>query len=349
MTSKKFILDLSYEEILQTLLGWGEQEYRTNQIWEGLYSNLWNTTTEFTTLSKALRERLSQEFIFSHLVPIKKLVSDDGQTTKTLLKLPDGKTIEAVLMEYESRRTLCISTQIGCSLGCKFCATGQMGFIRNLSSGEIIEQVLFYARILRDKGEKITNIVYMGMGEPFLNYEATMKSIGGLNHPDGFNLGARRFTISTVGIIPKIQEFTKEKSQVNLAISLHAADNQLRSSLLPINNKYPIEQLLEACRNYVTHTGRRITFEWALINNINDSNNQADKLGKLLKHLNCHINIVPLNPTEGFTGEHSRPDQVIEFQNTLKRYNIPFSIRVRRGIDIEAGCGQLASLNLANI
>jgi len=349
MTSKKFILNLSYEEIQQILLNWGEKEYRAKQIWEGLYSNLWNTSTEFTTLSKNLRERLSQEFIFSHLDQIKKLVSQDGHTTKTLFILPDGKTIEAVLMDYKNRHTLCISTQVGCSLGCKFCATGQMGLQRNLSSGEIIEQVLFYARTLRDKGEKINNVVYMGMGEPFLNYKATMKSIRGLNKPDGFNLGTRRFTISTVGIVPKIQEFTKEKGQVNLAISLHAADNRLRSSLLPINKKYPIEQLIEACRNYVIHTGRRVTFEWALINNINDSNNQADKLGKLLKNLNCHINIIPLNPTKGFNGEKSRPDQVIEFQNTLARYNIPCTVRVRRGIEIQAGCGQLVSKKSVNI
>ena len=181
------------------------------------------------------------------------------------------------------------------------------------------------------------------MGEPFLNFDATMNSYSNLNNPNGFNLGARRFTISTVGIIPKILEFTEERNQINLAISLHAADNQLRSSLLPINKKYPLEQLLEACHKYVSHTGRRITFEWALIQGINDSNNQADKLGRLLKNLNCHVNLIPLNPTEGFPREKSKPNQVKDFKRILERYNIPCTVRVRRGIDIQAGCGQLAS------
>jgi 23S rRNA (adenine2503-C2)-methyltransferase len=343
MPNTRFIYDFSFEELKDIFDGWGEPAFRATQMWEGLYSHLWETPKNFTNIPKALQIKLANEFLFSHLTPLKKIVSRDGRTTKTLLGLPNGNAVETVLMEYDKRRTLCISTQVGCAVGCKFCATGQMGFRKNLSSGEIIEQVLFYARILREREEKVTNIVYMGMGEPFLNYDSTLKSIKQLNHSKGFNLGARHFTISTVGIIPQIKRFTQEKSQINLAISLHAADNQLRSSLMPINDKYPIEDLIEACQEYVKVTGRRVTFEWALIHQINASIEQADKLSKLLKGLNCHVNIIPLNPTLGFDGEKALPHQVDEFKGVLERHHIPCTVRVRRGIEIQAGCGQLAS------
>jgi 23S rRNA (adenine2503-C2)-methyltransferase len=343
MAEKRLIYNFSFEELKGILDKWDEPTFRATQIWDGLYSQLWKSPEEFTNIPKALHITLDNEFSFSHLTQLNKIVSSDGYTTKTLLGLPDGSAIEAVLMEYDQRLTLCISTQVGCAVGCKFCATGQMGFRKNLSGGEIIEQVLFYARFLRERGEKVTNIVYMGMGEPFLNYDSTLASIKRLNHSTGFNLGARRFTISTVGIIPKIQKFTQEKSQINLAISLHAADNQLRSTLLPINAKYPIEKLIETCHDYVKHTGRRVTFEWALIHNKNDSPEQAEKLSKLLRGLNSHVNVIPLNPTIGFDGKKALPHQVEEFKRVLDNNNIPCTVRVRRGIDIQAGCGQLAS------
>ncbi|MGD8458135.1 MAG: 23S rRNA (adenine(2503)-C(2))-methyltransferase RlmN [Anaerolineales bacterium] len=343
MPEKRFIYDFSYKELKVLLDGWGEPSFRITQIWEGLYSHLWNRPEEFPNIPKTLQSKFANEFSLSHLTPQKELVSADGYTNKTLLGLPDGTAVEAVLMEYDKRRTLCISTQVGCAVGCRFCATGQMGFQKNLTSGEIIEQVLFYARSLRKMGEKVTNIVYMGMGEPFLNYEATLESIKRLNHPEGFNLGARRFTISTVGIIPQIEKFTQEKSQINLAISLHAADNKLRSSLIPINEQYPIEDLMEVCQAYINHTGRRVTFEWALIHQINDSIEQAEKLSKLLKGMNCHVNVIPLNPTTDFDGKKALPQQVDAFTSILEKNKIPCTVRVRRGIDIQAGCGQLAS------
>lgn len=343
MPEKRLIYDYSYEDLKALLNGWGEPSFRTTQIWEGLYSHLWNSPEDITNIPKGLQTKLANEFSFSHLTPQKELVSADGYTKKKLLGLPDGTAVEAVLMEYDKRRTLCISTQVGCAVGCKFCATGQMGFRRNLTSGEIIEQVLFYARNLRERGERVSNIVYMGMGEPFLNYEASLASINCLNHPEGFNLGARRFTISTVGIIPKIKKFTQEKSQINLAISLHAADNKLRASLIPISEKYPIEELMEACRAYINHTGRRVTFEWALIHQINDTIEQAEKLSRLLKGMNCHVNVIPLNTTTDFDGKKALPRQVDAFTSVLEKNKIPCTIRVRRGIDIQAGCGQLAS------
>jgi len=245
-------------------------------------------------------------------------------------------------MRYSKRRTLCISTQAGCAMGCVFCATGQMGFKRNLTSGEIVEQVLFYARMLHTEDEEVTNVVVMGMGEPFHNYHATMAAIDRLNHPDGFNLGARRFTISTVGLVPMIRKFTAEQRQVNLAVSLHASDDELRSSLLPVNRKYSIDEVLAACRDYVDQTHQRITFEWALIRDVNDSPEQARKLALRLHGLLCHVNVIPLNPTERYAGKATTRQRAVIFRAELEKLGIPCSIRLRRGIDIQAGCGQLA-------
>jgi 23S rRNA (adenine2503-C2)-methyltransferase len=246
-------------------------------------------------------------------------------------------------MRYESRRTLCISTQAGCAMGCVFCATGQMGFKRHLSSGEIVEQVLYYARLLKKQDEKVTNIVIMGMGEPFHNYDNTLAAIDRLNDPQGMNLGERRFTISTVGLVPAIRRFAAEKRQINLAISLHASDDELRSSLLPIDKKYPITELLAACREYIQSTHRRLTFEYALIQEVNDSVEQAQALAGLLRGMLCHVNVIPLNPTHRYAGKATTHQRAEAFKAALDKVGIPCTIRIRRGIDIQAGCGQLAS------
>jgi 23S rRNA (adenine2503-C2)-methyltransferase len=336
------IYDLDFESWVETLTGWGEPTYRARQIWQGFYQNLWQSPQDFTNLPEKLRQRLSEEFRFSNLYPRSALQSNDGETRKTLFELPDKRAIETVLMRYSNRRTLCISTQAGCAMGCVFCATGQMGFRRNLTSGEIIEQVLFYARQLQTIGERVTNVVVMGMGEPFHNYDATMQAIDRMNRPDGFNFGARRFTISTVGLVPAIRRFAEEKRQVNLAVSLHAANDDLRSSLLPINRKYPLDMLIQACREYVDHTHRRITFEWALIQGVNDTLDQAKELCSRLEGLLCHVNVIPLNPTKRYTGLASTKKQAQIFKSELEKYGVPCTIRLRRGIDIQAGCGQLA-------
>jgi 23S rRNA (adenine2503-C2)-methyltransferase len=257
--------------------------------------------------------------------------------------LGDEKAIETVLMRYQNRRTLCISSQSGCALGCVFCATGQTGLNRNLSSGEIVEQVLVFKRSLKQNSEGLTNVVVMGMGEPFHNYVQTLAAIDRLNHPAGMNLGARRFTISTVGLIPQILRFANEKRQINLAVSLHAADDNLRSSILPINIKYPLRDLFDACQQYVDITHRRITFEWALIDGVNDSLEQANQLIGLIKDMLCHVNIIPLNPTDGYNGSATSNLQAQQFQSHLEQHGVPCTIRVRRGIDIHAGCGQLAT------
>jgi 23S rRNA (adenine2503-C2)-methyltransferase len=348
---KPLIYDLGYSKLSEVIHSWGEPEFRATQIWHGLYINLWESPDQFTNLPRVLRYRLDDTFKFRSLLPGIVLTSQDGETTKTLFHLPDNQSIETVLMRYNQRRTLCISSQAGCAMACVFCATGQMGFRRNLTSGEIIEQMLHYARLLKSAGERVTNIVVMGMGEPFHNYDETMAAIDRMNDPQGFNLGARRFTISTVGLIPAIVRFTSEKRQINLAISLHAADDEVRSSLLPANRKYPLEPLLNACKDYVEKTGRRITFEWALIRDVNDTHEQGVKLAERLQQFRrggsalCNVNVIPLNPTHRYRGKATTRERAELFRSTLENSGIPCTIRVRRGIDIQAGCGQLAVEN----
>jgi 23S rRNA (adenine2503-C2)-methyltransferase len=336
------IYDLDLPQLIGILRDWGEPKFRAKQIWQGLYKNFWVSPDDFSNLPKSLRNKLKDSFSFSHLQPTTSLASNDGETQKTLFYLPDKLPIETVRMRYEKRRTLCVSTQSGCAMGCSFCATGQMGYLRHLSSGEIIEQVLYFARELAKTKEQITNIVFMGMGEPFHNYDATLAAISRMNHPDGMKLGARRFTISTVGMIPAIKRFAREQCQINLAISLHAADDQLRSSMLPINKRYPIADLISAVKEYTDLTHRRVTFEWALIQGVNDTAEQAKKLATLLQGMLAHVNVIPLNPTDDFDGRATTPEQARKFQSILEDQGIPCSIRIRRGIDIQAGCGQLA-------
>jgi 23S rRNA (adenine2503-C2)-methyltransferase len=341
--TKPFVFDLDFEEIKALLVTWGEPAYRAQQIWKGLYQNLWASPEEFTNLPKSLKEKLGQEINWLGLVPDVVLQSKDGETIKTLFRLPDDRAIEAVLMRYDERRTLCISTQAGCAMGCVFCATGQMGFKRHLTRGEIISQVLYYARQLKEQGEQVTNVVVMGMGEPFHNYQNTLQAIDRLNDPNGLNLGARRFTISTVGLVPMIRKFADEKRQINLAISLHQSNDEQRSALLPVNKKYPISEVLDACRYYVDQTGRRVTFEWALIRDVNDTPEAARHLASLLKGLICHVNVIPLNPTQKYSGQATTRERAQAFSQVLNDAGIPCTIRIRRGIDIQAGCGQLAS------
>src|SRR5512142_1751518 len=343
-----FIYDLGLDRITDFLKEWNEPSYRAKQIWQGLYQHFYDSPEQFTTLPKSVREKLAPLCV-SPLKPKLYLDSSDGQTRKTLFELQDGRVIEAVLMRYDpntftgkSRRTLCISTQAGCAMGCVFCATGQMGFRRHLSSGEIVAQVLYYARMLEQENQNVTNIVLMGMGEPFHNYNNTMAAIDRLNDPGGYSFGARRFTISTVGLVPMIRRFADEKRQVNLAISLHAADDESRVSMLPINKKYKIDEVLDVCRYYVSQTGRRITFEWALIHGVNDTPEVARKLASRLKGLLCHVNAIPLNPSTGYEGRATDRQRAALFKEALEQAGIPCTIRMKRGIDIQAGCGQLA-------
>ena len=292
-------------------------------------------------LPKKLRDKLKEDISFTHLNPLIDLLSTDGWTRKILFALPDNSQIETVLMGYNTRRTACISTQAGCGLGCTFCATGQAGLQRNITSGEIVEQVLFFSRVLQKKNDKLTNLVFMGMGEPFANYKQVMQAVDTLTDVDGFNFGARRITISTVGLVPMIEEFADENRQVNLAVSLHAANDKLRESMLPINKKYPLDVLIPACIDYTQKTNRRISFEWALIDDVNDTPEQAKELVNLIGGILCHVNFIPLNPTKGFKGHESNHKKIREFRDLLFKNGIPNTLRIRRGIDINAGCGQL--------
>ena len=340
---KPLIYDLTLDELIESVTHLGAEPYRARQLWHGIYGQLSLDPDQIQTLPGELRLSLKKTFRFASLQETTSVHSEDGATEKALYRLDDGTSIEAVLMRYERRRTACISTQAGCAMGCVFCATGQMGFQRNLTAGQIVEQVLHISRRLKRDSDRLTNIVVMGMGEPFHNFDATLRAVDILNDPDGFNFGARRFTISTVGLVPMIERFTRLNSQVNLAISLHAATDALRESLLPVNRRYPLKALMAACREYVERTKRRISFEWALIEGVNDTPGQAEALADWIRGMNCHVNLIPLNPTRGYQGLASRDENVSRFQALLEGYGISTTVRLRRGIEIQAGCGQLAT------
>jgi 23S rRNA (adenine2503-C2)-methyltransferase len=335
------IYDLSYDELTDLLIELGEPKFRTKQVWQWLYKKYVTDFAEMRNVPKALIEKLQAKVAIHTAVIASEQFSKDGRTHKILFQLPDGQLIETVLMRYEKRRTLCISTQAGCAMGCVFCATGQMGFFRNLTVGEIVAQVLYFAHELAQTDEHVTNIVMMGMGEPLHNYDNTLAALDRLTEEQSFNLGARKITISTVGLVPAIRRYADEQRQTPLAISLHAATDEERNKLIPINGRYPIDDLMDACDYYIAKTGRRLTFEWALISGENDTIEQARALGNLLHGMLCHVNLIPLNPTAGYSGGPSSKERVDGFINELSLYGVSSTVRVRRGIDIQAGCGQL--------
>ena len=343
MSSRRLIYDLTLEELQVWASALGQPAYRSRQIWEWLYSSLVRTPAQMTNLPAGLRLALGETYSFPPPEASASLASTDGHTEKVLLDLEGGAQIEAVLMRYRTRRTACISTQAGCGMGCVFCATGQMGLLRNLSAGEIVLQVLAFERRLRAIGEHLSNIVVMGMGEPFHNYEATMLALERLTDPAGMGLSPRRITISTVGLVPMIERYTREGRRANLAVSLHAATDDLRNALVPINRRYALRELFEACREYVRQSGRRLSFEWALIQDVNDTPEQAQALLPWLRGLTCHVNLIPLNPTAGYGGESSAVERARAFQRIVRSAGISCTVRLRRGIDVQAGCGQLAT------
>jgi 23S rRNA (adenine2503-C2)-methyltransferase len=333
------LYELTLDQLTALFQQWGEPRFRAKQVWDWLYTNPVDSFDRMANLPKPLRERLAAETTLGALEIVTERSSRDG-TVKRLYRLPDGQLIESVLMPYDDdRRTACISTQAGCAMGCVFCATGQMGFARHLTAAEIVEQAVRYAALLHAEGDRLSNIVLMGMGEPFHNYNNTIEAIRRLM--DQLGIGARHITVSTVGLVPQIRRFAEEGLQVRLAISLHAATNDERSALLPVNRRWELDELLAACQEYIEKTGRRITFEWALIRGENDTPEQATMLGKLLQGMLCHVNLIPLNPTGGFDGKPSNTEAVNEFIDILERYGVSATVRVRRGIDIDAGCGQL--------
>ena len=339
------------EDLAETL---GEPKYRAKQVQTWVYQRLALSFEEMTDLPKFFRQGLAGETRLHSLVPVREVAGHDG-TVKALFTLADDKTIESTLMPYpntrgRSRCTVCVSTQVGCPIGCPFCATGQQGFERNLTSGEIIDQVLYFARHLRRRESPgctlerpVTNLVFMGMGEPLANYDALLLAVGRLNSPEGFGLGARHMSVSTAGLVPQIERLSRENLQIGLAVSLHAGENKLRDRLVPINRKYPLERLLPACRKYYQATGRRPSFEYVLFDGINDSISQARSLVRLTAGWNCHVNLIQANRTADRAYQPSPEKAVLAFERELRRSGVNCTLRQPRGQDIDAGCGQLRS------
>ena len=360
-TTKKIdLLALTLPQLQQWLKEQGEPSFRAKQIYNWLYTHLVTDFAEMTNLPQSLRSRLAQEASIGPIVVRRELHSKDDRTRKILLELPDGKLIESVLMLYpplgesSARATVCVSSQAGCAFGCTFCATGQMGFERHLSAGEIVVQVLYFARELRKapwvaRGlpdskpiDHITNIVLMGMGEPLHNYDNVLRALHILNSPDGFNLGARHMTVSTVGLVPAIRKLSQEPLQVHLAISLHAPTDELRGQTMPVNRKYPLSELLAAFEDYIAATRRQVTFEYVLLAGVNDTPTHAHQLGELLAPLAqfAHVNCIPVNATAaGY--RPPEPEAIRTFRDILFQHGVSNSVRAERGDDIAAACGQL--------
>ena len=345
MTNLYRILPEEMDNIATSL---GQPRYRADQLLRALYHESPKTISDIHQIPSAMQDTLvAAGYTIGHENEVHRVVSKDGHTTKLLLEFDEKTMIETVLMQYNispekthPRSTVCVSTQVGCPMGCVFCATGQMGFEKNLKAEEIVLQVLHFARLLRQRNEHITNLVFMGMGEPLANYDETIRAIRILTHPRAFGLGQRSITISTVGVIPAIDKLADEDIQVKLAISLHAPNNELRKKLVPTAGPHSVEELILAAKRYFKKTGRRVTFEYALIDGINDSNAVASELAQLLKGNGAHVNLIPMNPT---AGGFSRPPRkrILAFQQILRDGGVNCTVRVEKGSEISAACGQL--------
>ena len=338
----KNIKDYDLEDLKENLQSIGEKPYRAEQIFKWLYVDKVKSFDEMTNLSLELRDKLKQNYNICNFKIIKKLESVDG-TKKYLFDILDGNAIETVLMEYHHGKTICVSSQVGCKMGCKFCASTGIPFVRNLTAGEIVEQIL---AVEDDIKKKISNIVFMGIGEPLDNYENVVKAIRIINNQKGLNIGARHISVSTSGLVPKIYDLAKENIQCTLSVSLHATNNEKRSSMMPVNNMYNIEQLIKACKDYINLTNRRISFEYALAKDNNDNLEDAKELVNLLKGMICHVNLIPINKIENGKFTKSSNENIIKFRDYLNENGIVATIRRELGSDIDAACGQLRRQNL---
>jgi 23S rRNA (adenine2503-C2)-methyltransferase len=344
--AKVSLLRLLPEELENVMVDLGQPRYRADQVLRAAWHESPASFDEMRQLPAVLRVQLAERYTLDAATEVRRAVSDDGGTTKLLLRMGDGTLIETVLMQYPEpgerrpRSTVCVSTQAGCAMGCLFCATGQMGFERNLKAEEIVTQVLHIARLLRERGEHVTNVVFMGMGEPLANYAETIRAIRLLTHRNAFGLGQRHITISTVGLIHAIDRLAGEGLQVGLAISLHAPSDELRQRLVPTAGPTSVGDLVSAAKRYFKKTGRRVTFEYALIAGQNDSEDTARALARLLQGSGAHVNLIPVNPTAGGYG---RPERraVLAFERVLREAGINCTVRVEKGSEISAACGQL--------
>lgn len=327
------------EELAAWMAELGEPAYRGRQLARWLHARGARSFEEMTDLPAALRRRLPEVVRLTTLRVLRRTTSADRSTTKYLLECPDGSTVESVWMRYaDGRRSACVSTQVGCGMGCTFCATGLSGLGRNLTAGEITDQVHV---MQQDQGERVTHVVFMGMGEPLANLDATVRAVRLLNAPYGLRVGIRRITVSTVGLVPQIRRLAELRLGCTLAVSLHAPDDDLRSQLVPVNRRYPIAELLDACREYVARVGRRVTFEYVLLEGVNDTPDHARRLGRRLQGLLAHVNLIPWNPVPSLPYRRPDPQRVRAFVDVLRRAGVPVTVRVERGVDIMAACGQL--------
>lgn len=338
----KNIKDYDLQDLKEELVNIGEKTFRAEQIFKWIYQDKVKSFDEMTNLSLELREKLKQNYTMCNYNILKKLESSDG-TKKYLFDLLDGNAIESVLMEYHYGKSICVSSQVGCKMGCKFCASTGIPFIRNLTAGEIVEQII---AIEQDTGEKISNVVFMGIGEPLDNYENVIKAIRIINNPKGLNIGARHISVSTSGLVPRIYDLAKENIQCTLSISLHASNNEKRAAMMPVNNAYNIQELIKACKDYIKITNKRISFEYALAKDNNDNLEDAKELANLLKGMLCHVNLIPINKIENGNFTKSSNENIIKFRDYLNDHGIVATIRRELGSDIDAACGQLRRKNL---
>ena len=338
----KNIKDYNLNELQEELISLGEKKFRAEQIFKWLYIEKVKSFDEMTNLSLPLRQKLKENYSICNYNIIKKQESSDG-TKKYLFDVLDGNAIETVLMQYHHGKTICVSSQIGCKMGCKFCASTGIKFIRSLTAGEIVEQII---AVEQDINDKISNVVFMGIGEPLDNYDNVIKAIKILNNQKGLNIGARHISVSTSGIVPRIYDLANENIQCTLSISLHATTDEKRSSMMPINNRYNIKELIKACKDYIKITNKRISFEYALAKDNNDNLDDAKRLVKLLKGMLCHVNLIPINKIENGKFSKSTNENILKFRDFLNENGIVATIRRELGSDIDAACGQLRRKNL---
>ena len=337
----KNIKDYNLEELKKELQSMDEKTFRAEQIFKWLYQEKVRSFDEMTNLSLDLRNKLKQNYTICNYNILKKQESKDG-TIKYLFDVLDGNAIETVLMSYHHGYSICVSSQIGCKMGCKFCASTGINFIRSLTSGEIVEQII---AVEQDQNIRISNVVFMGIGEPLDNYDNVVNAIHIINNPKGLNIGARHISVSTSGLVPKIYQLADENIQCTLSISLHATNNEKRSGMMPVNNAYPIEELIQACKD-IAKTNRRISFEYALAKDSNDNLDDAKELVKLLKGMLCHVNLIPINKIENGQYSKSTNENIMKFRDYLNDHGIVATIRRELGSDIDAACGQLRRKNL---
>ncbi|AGX03806.1 MULTISPECIES: 23S rRNA (adenine(2503)-C(2))-methyltransferase RlmN [Bacillus] len=337
---KPSIYSLQLDELKDWLKENNEKAFRAAQIFEWLYQKRVASFEDMTNLSKALRDKLNETFTLTTLKTLIQQTSSDG-TIKFLFELHDGYSIETVLMRHEYGNSVCVTTQVGCRIGCTFCASTLGGLKRNLEAGEIVAQVVKVQQALDETDERVSSVVIMGIGEPFDNYDHMMSFLRIINHDDGLNIGARHITVSTSGIIPKIYKFADENMQINFAVSLHAPNTEIRSRLMPINRAYKLPDLMEAIRYYVDKTGRRVSFEYGLFGSVNDQVEHAEELASLIKGLKCHVNLIPVNYVPERDYVRTPKDQIFAFEKALKNRGVNVTIRREQGHDIDAACGQL--------